>query len=76
MAARKTTEKPAVEIAKAKIYTVNVPRLKLRATPSKDGEVLSVLPFGLKLVKDDVRSTPTGWTAIDGTGYVMTEYLK
>lgn len=76
MAARKTTEKPAEKTAEVKTYTVNVPKLKLRATPSKDGEVLSVLPFGLKLIKDDVRSTPKGWTAIDGTGYVMTEFLK
>lgn len=76
MAARKTTEKPAVEIAKAKIYTVNVPKLRLRATPSKDGEVLSVLPFGLKLTVDAARKAPAGWTAVDGTGYVMTEFLK
>ena len=80
MAARKTAakavEQPADKTAEVKTYTVNVPKLKLRATPSKDGEILSVLPFGLKLVKDDVRSTPKGWTAIDGTGYVMTEYLK
>lgn len=80
MAARKTAakavEQTADKTAEVKTYTVNVPKLKLRATPSKDGEVLSVLPFGLKLIKDDVRSTPKGWTAIDGTGYVMTEYLK
>ena len=80
MAARKTTAKAAdiaaEKTAEIKIFTVNVPKLKLRATPSKDGEVLSVLPFGLKLIKDDVRSTPKGWTAIDGTGYVMTEFLK
>ena len=80
MAARKTTEKPAEtrveKTAEAKIYTVNVPKLKLRAAPSKDGEIISVLPFGLKLAVDDARKAPEGWTAVDGTGYVMTEYLK
>lgn len=76
MAARKTTEKPAVEIANAKIFTVNVPKLRLRATPSKDGDILSVLPFGLKLTVDAARKAPAGWTAVDGTGYVMTEFLK
>ena len=76
MAARKTTEKPAEKPSEAKTYTVNVPKLKLRATPSKDGEILSVLPFGLKLTVDDRRKAPAGWTAVDGTGYVMTEFLK
>lgn len=80
MAARKAAAKAAdiaaEKTAEIKILTVNVPKLKLRATPSKDGEVLSVLPFGLKLTVDDARKTPEGWTAVDGTGYVMTEYLK
>ena len=80
MAARKTTAK-AADIAaekteEVKTYTVNVPKLKLRATPSKDGEILSVLPFGLKITVDAARKAPTGWTAVDGTGYVMTEFLK
>lgn len=80
MAARKTAakavEQPAEKTAEVKTYTVNVPKLKLRATPSKDGEVLSVLPFGLRLTVDAGRKAPAGWTAIDGTGYVMTEFLK
>lgn len=80
MAARKTAakavEQPAEKPTDVKTYTVNVPKLKLRATPSKDGEVLSVLPFGLKLTVDAGRKAPDGWTAIDGTGYVMTEFLK
>lgn len=80
MAARKAAAKAAdiaaEKTAEIKILTVNVPKLKLRATPSKDGEVLSVLPFGLKLTVDAARKAPAGWTAVDGTGYVMTEYLK
>lgn len=80
MAARRTAakavEQPAEKPAEVKTYTVNVPKLKLRATPSKDGEVLSVLPFGLRLTVDTGRKAPAGWTAIDGTGYVMTEFLK
>lgn len=76
MAARKTAGKPAEIAAEVKAYTVNVPKLKLRAKPSKDGDVLSVLPFGLKLTVDAARKAPDGWTAVDGTGYVMTEYLK
>ena len=80
MAARKTAAK-AADIAaekteEVKTYTVNVPKLKLRATPSKDGEILSVLPFGIKLTVDAARKAPVGWTAVYGTGYVMTEYLK
>lgn len=80
MAARKTAEKTTEKViekpAEVKTYTVNVPKLKLRATPSKDGDVLSVLPFGLKLTADAARKAPAGWTAVDSVGYVMTEYLK
>ena len=76
MAARKVTEKPAEKTAETKTYTVAVPKLKLRAAPSKDGDILSILPFGLKLTVDPTRKAPSGWTAVDGTGYVMTEFLK
>lgn len=63
-------------MAARKTYLVNTARLNLRATPSKDGEIIAVLPFGLRILVDPDRKAPDGWIAVDDIGYVMLNYLK
>ena len=78
MAQRKTAEKKETDVKKASVsdfYTVNVYKLKLRATPSRDGEIITVLPRGLKIAADKERTAPDGWIAVDGIGYVMADFL-
>lgn len=50
--------------------------LNLRAEPSKEAEVLRVLPFGETVEPEPDAEAPEGWLAVKGGGYVMTEYLK
>lgn len=78
MAARKTTEKKETDVKKASVsdfYTVKANKLKLRVTPSKDGEIIAVLPRGLKITADKERTAPDGWIAVDSVGYVMADFL-
>lgn len=63
-------------MAARKTYLVNTNKLNLRATPSKDGEIIAVLPGGLRITVDPDRKAPEGWVAVDDTGYVMLNYLK
>ncbi len=58
-------------------YLVNAEKgLRLRATPSEDGEIIAILPFGLKITVDQDREAPEGWTAVESVGYVMAKFLK
>lgn len=51
------------------------PGLNLRAGPSKEDEILRVLKYGETVTPDHDREAPEGWMAVDGGGYVMTEFL-
>ena len=50
--------------------------LNLREKPSKDSNILAVLPFGEKVTVDNTVDTPYEWAAVKGGGYVMREFLK
>jgi len=64
-------------MAARKTFTVNwLGGVCLREEPSKDSKVLAILPFGEKVTIDQKADAPSGWTAVSGGGYTMTQYLK
>jgi hypothetical protein len=64
-------------MAARKTYTVNwAGGVCKREEASKDSKILAILPFNAKVTIDSKADAPTGWTAIAGGGYIMSEYLK
>ena len=64
-------------MAVRKKYTVNsVPGLNVREKPSRSARILCVLKDGEMVLADNAAETIDGWKALQGGGYVMTEYLK
>lgn len=65
-------------MAKRANYIVNAPlgRLNVRESPSLDAPILSTLETGAKVKVNPNADTPEGWKAVDGGGFVMTEYLE
>lgn len=65
-------------MAKRANYIVNAPlgRLNVRESPSLDARILSTLETGAKVKVNPNAETPDGWKAVDGGGFVMTEYLE
>ena len=65
-------------MAARRSYTVAAPAgsLNLREKPSLAANVISQIPTGSKVKIDPKADTPDGWKAVDGGGYVMSEYLK
>lgn len=65
-------------MAARRSYTVETRKrgLNLRAEPSKESKVLSLLPNGSKVQRDGGREAPEGWMAVKGGGFVMTKFLK
>jgi len=63
-------------MAARKTYLVNTAHLNLRATPSMDGDIIAVLPAGLRVTVDPDRKAPDGWVAVDDIGYLKQNFLK
>ena len=64
-------------MAVRKTYTVSYEGgLNLREKPSKDSNILAVLPHGEKVTIDTAKDVPEGWTAVKSGGFVMKEFLK
>ena len=65
-------------MAKRRNYTVAAPagNLNLREGPSVSAKVIALLPTGSKVRIDPNADTPDGWKAVEGGGYVMSEFLK
>ena len=64
-------------MAGRKYYTVKTSKagLNVREEPSKDSKILKLLPNGARVNILSTEDLPTGWAAIKGGGYVMTEFL-
>lgn len=65
-------------MAKRANYIVNAPlgRLNVRESPSLDARIISTLETGAKVKVNPNAETPDGWKAVEGGGFVMTEYLE
>lgn len=50
--------------------------LNLRAEPSMESEILTLLPNGSKVVIDPTADVPEGWAAVQSGGYVVRRFLK
>lgn len=64
-------------MAERKTFTVNTNGrgLNVRKAPSKDAPIVGILRDGEKVAVNSKAEAPDGWKAINGEGYVMTEYL-
>ena len=62
-------------MAARKTYVVKK-ALNLRTEPSKNSDIIAVLPEGLRITVKTDRKAPDGWVAVDSVGYVMLEFLE
>lgn len=64
--------------AQRRNYTVRTKKagLNLREEPSKESNILRLIPNGEKVTVDPSVETPLGWFAVKGGGYVMGEFLE
>lgn len=78
MAARKTADVAKPE--EQSVFTVSLDKgfsgLNVRQKPDTKSDVVAVIPDGAKVKTDLSKKTKSGWIAVYGGGYVLSEYLK
>lgn len=78
MATRKTADVAKPE--KQSVFTVSLDKsftgLNVREKPTMDSDIVAVIPDGAKVKSDTTKKAKSGWIAVYGGGYVLSEYLK